>query len=337
MDELQSNDILANYVDGIKLREIDSVREPRIAALGREHWGPVRELFEALPTRAELLARGGIPVDLDSPSVRIGVAELLRPEESRTLAELIRRLVPWRKGPFSLFGQAIEAEWRSDRKWARIEPILPPLWNKRVLDVGCNNGYYLLRLLGLAERRGERLGCALGIDPSEAFCFAFQLFQRYLARPELGYELLGIEHASLFGETFDIVLCLGIVYHQRDPLSALQSLRRCMRRGGLLVLESQAIEGEEPVALFPPDRYAKMRNVYFVPTASCLAAWAERAGFTNVRVVSFDRVTEEEQRRTELAPYESLSDFLDPADPNRTVEGHPAPFRALVIAEGGPN
>ncbi|MFN8389587.1 MAG: tRNA 5-methoxyuridine(34)/uridine 5-oxyacetic acid(34) synthase CmoB [Bdellovibrionota bacterium] len=323
-------DILAEYADGIKLSEIDHVRTPRLAALERPHWAGARDLLAKLPTGDELDRRGQRPqLNFCSDVVQIGADGDLTPQEHAVLDELITKLLPWRKGPFSLFGHQIDSEWQSNRKWSRIEPFLDDLTGKRVLDVGCSNGYYMFRMLGHQQGAPE---CLVGIDPSESFYHAFELFQRFVRHPRISYQLLGIEHAALFPKFFDTVFCLGILYHQRDPLRALEWIREAMKPGGQLILESQAIPGDQSCALFAPDRYAKAHNVFFVPTAECLRSWAVRAGFQDAEVVSYETVTVAEQRRTPLAPYESLADFLDPDDPTRTVEGFPAPARAIVVA-----
>ena len=85
--------------------------------------------------------------------------------------------------------------------------------------------------------------------------------------------------------------------------------------------------------LVPKGRYAKMRNVWFIPSIPTLERWMQRCGLRNIRVVDECVTTIEEQRSTEWMTFESLPDFLDPADRTRTVEGLPAPKRAVVIAE----
>ncbi|MCB0324202.1 MAG: tRNA 5-methoxyuridine(34)/uridine 5-oxyacetic acid(34) synthase CmoB [Bdellovibrionales bacterium] len=316
--------VLERYRSEIDDAEITRRRADRRRSMQRPHWSRFHEILAALPDRAALRKRGfAVPVKLDR-SIAIGRAEELLEFERGLLEEAVQLLVPWRKGPFRLFGYDIDAEWRSDMKWERVVPLLEGAKGKRIADVGCGNGYYLFRA---AELEPE---CVVGLDPSESFELAFSLLQRFAAIDALHFEGLGIEDLPLFPKFFDVILCMGVIYHQRDPLGALRLLAGALRPGGELVLESQAIVGQESQALFPEARYAKARNVYFVPTANCLAAWLRRSGFIDVAVRSFVPVTHEEQRRTALAPYESLSDFLDPDDPSRTVEGYPAPQRAIV-------
>lgn len=101
---------------------------------------------------------------------------------------------------------------------------------------------------------------------------------------------------------------------------------------GELVLETLVVEGDENTVLVPGDRYAQMRNVYFIPSAAALKMWLEKCGFIDVRIVDACVTSTEEQRRTEWMTTESLADFLDPQDQRKTVEGYPAPLRAVIIA-----
>ncbi len=110
-------------------------------------------------------------------------------------------------------------------------------------------------------------------------------------------------------------------------------MRQVLRRGGQLVLETLVLEGNDDLALCPDKRYAKMNNVYFLPTVRCLKNWLRRTGFSDIRCVDVTPTTSSEQRKTEWIQTESLTDFLDPADSTRTIEGYPAPVRAILVAE----
>ena len=126
---------------------------------------------------------------------------------------------------------------------------------------------------------------------------------------------------------------MGVLYHRRSPIDHLLALRDTLRPGGELVLETLVVEGDEHTVLVPGERYAQMPNVYFLPSSLALAQWLTRAGFTNVRIVDEAITTQDEQRRTDWMTYQSLADFLDPNDPSRTIEGYPAPRRAVLVAE----
>ncbi len=244
----------------------------------------------------------------------------------------LQMLHPWRKGPFSIAGIEIDTEWRSDWKWARIEPYLEALDNRLVLDVGCGNGYYCWRLAMAGARR------VIGIDPTALFLAQFLAITKLIAPsvPALVERIsllpLGIEAVPQKLERFDTVLSMGVFYHRRSPIDHLMKLRSSLRRHGQLVLETLVIAGGERDVLVPAGRYAKMRNVWFIPSTAALTVWMARAGFDDIRVVDVTRTSRQEQRSTAWMRFESLADFLDPADREKTIEGYPAPRRAVLIA-----
>ena len=116
---------------------------------------------------------------------------------------------------------------------------------------------------------------------------------------------------------------MGVLYHRRSPLDHLWQLKDQLVPGGELVLETLVVEGDENTVLVPGDRYAQMRNVYFIPSAAA-QQWLEKCGFIDVRIVDACVTSTEEQRRTEWMTTESLADFLDPQDSSKTREGYPA-------------
>ena len=260
--------------------------------------------------------------------VTIGHTADITSKELDQLQQSLMGLHPWRKGPFTLFGMLIDTEWRSDWKWERVLPHLQPLKNRLILDVGCGNGYHCWRMLGAGAKR------VIGIDPSAKFVFQFNAIKKY-AGHELPIDLLplGIEHMPAKMAAFDTVFSMGILYHGGVPMDHLRELRELLRPGGQLVLETLVIDGPEGQVLVPEGRYAKMPNVWFLPSPDTLTSWMRKQGFVNPRVVDISTTRAEEQRSTDWMTYDSLADFLDPTDMTKTAEGHPAPIRAVVIAE----
>ncbi|KAB0548576.1 tRNA 5-methoxyuridine(34)/uridine 5-oxyacetic acid(34) synthase CmoB [Pseudomonas argentinensis] len=241
------------------------------------------------------------------------------------LDSALRGLIPWRKGPFHPFGVHVDTEWRSDWKWQRVAPHLD-LTGKRILDVGCGNGYYMWRMLGAGARS------AVGIDPNWLFLCQFLAMKNYLPDMPAWHLPLGIEELppKLLG--FDTVFSMGVLYHRRSPIDHLLELKDCLRKGGELVLETLVVEGDAQQVLVPEDRYAQMRNVWFLPSVPALELWLRRAGFVDVRCVDVSVTSVEEQRSTDWMRYQSLPEFLDPLDHRRTIEGLPAPRRAVLVA-----
>ena len=239
--------------------------------------------------------------------------------------DVLSMFLPWRKGPFQVGKTLIDTEWRSDWKWQRISRHIEPLEGKRALDIGCGNGYHLFRMLGAGA------DLALGIDPTILFNYQFSLLQR-LSQPNRAYLLpLRSEHLPQFGG-FDTVFSLGVLYHRRSPIDHLKELLSFAKPGGELVLETLIVEGDQNTLLIPRDRYAKMANVWFIPSTSMLELMLRRAGFVDVKTVDVNVTSIEEQRATRWMKFQSLEDYLDPTDKTKTVEGYPAPTRAVLVA-----
>jgi tRNA (mo5U34)-methyltransferase len=85
--------------------------------------------------------------------------------------------------------------------------------------------------------------------------------------------------------------------------------------------------------LIPKERYAKMKNVWMIPSLKLLIKWADDAGLKNIRIINTAKTTLKEQRVTEWMQYESLANFLCQFDRKKTIEGYPAPVRSILIAE----
>lgn len=246
--------------------------------------------------------------------------------ELDALRTALQGLHPWRKGPFDLGGVQIDTEWRSDFKWQRIAPHLHALDNRQVLDVGSGNGYFCWRLAGAGA------SLALGIEPAVLFNLQFDACRRLLGQRSAHQLPLGIEAVPRDLRCFDTVLSMGVLYHRREPMDHLQHLQQCLRPGGQLLLETLVVPGGVDTVLMPEDRYARMRNVWFLPSAKALCRWLQRLGYKDVQCVDINQTSVDEQRSTDWMRFESLSQCLDSADASKTVEGLPAPLRAVISA-----
>jgi tRNA (mo5U34)-methyltransferase len=262
--------------------------------------------------------------DFSGDAVIIGGADELSEPDASKVYKTLRDFMPWRKGPFDIFGISVDAEWRSERKWNRE---LPDLRGKIVADIGCNNGYYMFRM----AQHDPKL--VLGFEPYLQHYFAFKTLNAFAGIGNLVAELLGVEHMTLFPNCFDVVFLMGILYHRSSPVDVLRDIRAALSPEGVLIVESQGIPGNESLALFPEHRYAKVPGTYFVPTGACLANWLSRAGFADVEIFYSHPMSGEEQRRTEWMVFESYGDFIDKSDSTLTVEGYPAPIRIFAKAK----
>lgn len=268
-----------------------------------------------------------IPSQIDlHTQVAIGRASDLSAIEQQKYLDELKKLHPWRKGPYSLYGIDIDTEWRSDWKWQRLTPHIAPLHKRLVLDVGCGNGYHCWRMYGAGAK------CVIGIDPGLLSVMQFQAIRKLHGAAPVHVLPLACEDLPANLALFDTVFSMGVLYHRRSPLDHLLELKACLRPGGELVLETLVVLGDENQVLMPKQRYAQMRNVWFLPSPELLQIWLARCGFKNIRLVDVTKTTVAEQRTTEWMQFHSLADFLDPDNDNLTCEGLPAPIRAVVIA-----
>lgn len=296
-------------------RELAAPACAHIARHGNStNWFAALDRLPALtPTRIELESE-------------VSIAGPVTADEQARLRGALLELHPWRKGPFRLFDVFIDSEWRSDWKWQRLAPHLSGLQGESVLDVGCGNGYFGWRLLGAGA------SSVVGVDPTAVFYLQHLAVSAYLRalRPELHNRLLPLPFEDLPVTAFDTVLSMGVVYHRRDPLEHVRRLFAFTRPGGRVVLESLVVERGE--GLIPEGRYARMRNLGQIPSTALMRRWLEHAGFVDVQIADVTVTRPEEQRRTDWMTFDSLREALDPLDPSRTIEGLPAPVRAIAIA-----
>lgn len=256
-------------------------------------------------------------VAADAENVSAANVELIR--------EQLLALHPWRKGPFRLFGIELDAEWRSDKKWRRLADHVAPLKGRKVLDVGCGNGYYAFRM------RGAGADIVVGIDPAVLFVAQFTALKKLLRSERVHVLPLTLDDFADLNPVFDTTFSMGVLYHRRDPHGHLSALLDTLRPGGELVLETLILPGDGRDVIEPDGRYARMRNVWHLPTIATLTDWLDAVGFVNVRLADISATGCDEQRATHWMKFESLQEALDAQDPGRTVEGLPAPTRAILI------
>ncbi len=319
-----SYDHFFNAISNTKLKALTQTL-PGLCQMGlcTKRYGDLPSWYHALNALPDITPS---IIDLKN-SVTVGKASDASTEQLSQLDNVLRKLIPWRKGPFNIFDIAINTEWRSDWKWDRVLPHLSPLKDKTILDVGCGNGYHCLRMAGEGAKR------AVGIDPSPRFVVQFYMLKKYLADISVDVLPVGIEALPVNLGAFDTTFSMGVLYHRRSPLDHLRELKDTLRPGGELVLETLVIDGPLGATLVPEGRYAMMNNVWFLPSLLTLESWMRKVGFEAVKTVDKNTTTTDEQRATDWMQFQSLSDFLAPEDPSKTAEGHPAPKRAVILAK----
>jgi tRNA (mo5U34)-methyltransferase len=178
-------------------------------------------------------------------------------------------------------------------KWRRFAHAIPrDLSGKSVLDVGCNAGFYSIEM----KRRGARR--VVGIDSDDAY-LAQARFAAEVCGTDIELHRMSVYDVGKLGERFDVVLFMGVLYHLRHPLLALDVLRehvvgdllvfQSMQRGskGVLPLEKDYPFSEESIFLEPgypqmffvERSYSKDPTNWWIPNRACVEAMLRSAGF----------------------------------------------------------
>jgi tRNA (mo5U34)-methyltransferase len=288
---------------------LEQLRIDRQKWMSWKNIAPLREALDALENVDAKVELGDV----------VKISASLDEDKINSTAKL---LMPWRKGPFKIGETFIDTEWQSNIKYNLLRPYFN-LKDKRVADIGCNNGYYMFRML---EDEPKSL---VGFDPSPVYKTQFD-FINHFVKSDIVYELLGVEHVEFYEEKFDTIFCLGVLYHRSDPVAMLKQLFKGLDKQGEVILDTFYIEGEGEMCLCPESSYSKIPNIYFVPTIGALKNWCLRAGFKSFEILETSVTAIEEQRKTKWIEGQSLEDFLDPTDSTKTVEGYPAPARVYV-------
>lgn len=294
---------------------LELLRQERLAWLEWKDIKPMREALLALPSFDDISYSLDDTVCIDS----------LHAKHLPLINACAKALKPWRKGPFKVLDTFIDTEWQSFIKYNLLSPHFN-LEGKIVGDIGCNNGYYLFKMLSQNPKK------LVGFDPSALYKTQFDFINHFI-KSDIVYELLGVEHLPFYEHKFDVLFCLGVLYHRSDPIQTLKALYQGLNPEGELILDTFMIDGDSPVALCPSKSYSKIPNVYFVPTIAALKHWLERAKFKEITVLEIKKTDAREQRKTQWIDGESLENFLDPTNLELTIEGYPAPKRVYIKAK----
>ncbi|EEO23491.1 hypothetical protein HRAG_00548 [Helicobacter bilis ATCC 43879] len=252
--------------------------------------------------------------------------------EFQTLQDLALDLKPWRKGPFCLYGAEnntqffIDSEWQSNKKMKLILQALDiigyNLKDKVVLDVGCNNGYYMF---DLALRGVKHIS---GIDPIAIFFLQFYFIHKLTNISHCAFRLLGVQDVIMLNAKYDLILCLGVLYHRKEPLQTLKQLKSILAPNGILLLETLILQDSNATCLCPYPTYAKMPNVFYIFSPQALQNLALHAGFKSCEILSYSYTDNTEQRSTDFIDKKSLGDYLTPT---QTIEGYPPACRGIFV------
>lgn len=293
--------------------DLNKIRSDKLKSLEWKNIKPLREMIDNLPKLKSVEF---------TCSDTIKLSANIDDRTKKHIKDVALALKPWRKGPFEIFDTFIDSEWQSNIKYNLLKPYFN-LDNKIVGDIGCNNGYYLFRML---EQNPKSL---IGFDPSPLYKSQFD-FVNFYAKTAIKYELLGIEHLSFYENKFDVLFCLGVLYHRHNPIESLKNLQKSLNKNGELILDTFYISGDNEMVLSPNKSYSKIPNVHFVPTIKALQNWAQKAKFRDFEVLTTKKTDLTEQRKTDWIDGESLKDFLDPNNSDLTIEGYEAPQRVYV-------
>ncbi len=287
--------------------DLDTIRERKETSFTWKNYKPMQEAIN----KAKTININDLSIDIDN-YISFGKESDLSEKQKEIIHKAKEALIPWRKGPFRIFGEDLETEWRSDIKYNLIKNHFD-IKGKIVADVGCNNGYYMFRML---ENNPKRI---TGFEPAPLSKLQFDFINHFI-KSNINFEMLGVEHIEFYEHKFDFIFMLGVLYHRPNPIGALKSLKKALNKNGEILIDTFMIDGEDEVSLTPNERYSKIPNIYFIPTIPTLKNWLNRAGFKNMEVIATSTTNKEEQRSTKWTFEQSLDDYLDPKNKSKTIE-----------------
>jgi tRNA (mo5U34)-methyltransferase len=180
-------------------------------------------------------------------------------------------------------------------KWQRFAHAIPAdLTGKSVLDVGCNAGFYSIEM----KKRGAAR--VVGIDSDDIYLEQGRFAAEVSGFPDIEFRNLSVYDVGKLGEQFDVVIFMGVLYHLRHPLLALDTLYetvvkdllvfQSMQRGSKELMELQEDYPFWETSIFQNDAYPKMYFVerryshdptnWWIPNRAGVEAMLRSAGFT---------------------------------------------------------
>jgi len=216
-------------------------------------------------------------------------------DASERVAELVAELGPWFQN------MLLDGVWTAPEhplhdypaaKWRLTEPILPNLAGKSVLDIGCNAAFHAMALKALGARE------VLGLEPDPRYRTQARLAAQ-IRGMDIGLADLSVYELPRLGRRFDLVVCMGVLYHLRHPLLALDLiwehacgewlLFQSLLRGDDRIAEPAADyafcddalfqQAGMPAMRFVEHRFAGDPTNWWVPNRACAEAMLRSAGF----------------------------------------------------------
>jgi len=264
--------------------------------------------------------------DYSGSHIKLGEKSSLGSDDKKKLQHLLLNLSPWRKGPFNICGVNVDSEWRSDYKWERLKSFLPNITNMRVGDLGCSNGYYSYKLLGLNPE------LVVGMDKTALYVFQF-LATKHFAKQIQKLLILpcSAEEFDSKNMDFNLILSMGILYHTKDYANHMEAVKKLMKKNGYLILETIISSSKKNINIDKGQTYAGMKNIGTIFGKDNLIKILKNKGFNNIECVNENFTSSIEQRTTKWMQGRSFKDFLLPN--GNTIEGYPPVCRAIFVAQ----
>ncbi|MDC3067274.1 tRNA 5-methoxyuridine(34)/uridine 5-oxyacetic acid(34) synthase CmoB [Pseudomonadota bacterium] len=275
-----------------------------------------------------------LPIITGSVNVRNGTIVFDRSPDNNSdfkqqssIKNLVNELIPWRKGPYNVMGVPIESEWNCSIKWDRLASKIPALENNVIMDVGSGNGYFAWRM----REAGAKLVVCL--EPNFASFIQFHFLNQFADDPKIRFVPMSLEESSKSQYLFDKIFIMGTLYHTKAPFEHIKSATCFLKKGGFLILETLIFKSDDCTLFVPRERYARMSNVWQIPSFLAVKSWLIALGFSNIELVSVEITTTAEQRATQHMPFKSLNDGLGQEDDKVTIESYPRPQRGIIVAQ----
>ena len=139
-------------------------------------------------------------------------------------------------------------------KFDRFAAALPDVTDKSVLDIGCNAGFYAIEM----KRRGAAR--VVGIDSDDRYLAQARLAAKALGHDGIEFRRLSVYDVASLGERFDLVVFMGVLYHLRHPLLALDLIREHVAGDAMLFQTMQ--RGSDDVLAVPDDHPFHMPGTF---------------------------------------------------------------------------